>query len=66
MPPTPAYLWPLTPHQRAALLFILTEAMAPSPVSVEVHIDPTTGEEVTPGELFTQLMTLEPIITEER
>jgi len=56
----PYYFWPLTTHQRAALLSILGDAM-----TREVNacwVDALTGETIMIGDLFTELMTIEPLV----
>lgn len=60
MPGAPIYLWTLTEHERTALLFVITDYMAPSRGGVEVHIDVLTGHELQTWELFSKLMALEP------
>jgi hypothetical protein len=50
----------LTPHQRVALMSILSDYISGAP-RVEVSVDALTGDELTPGELLRLLVQLDPI-----
>lgn len=55
------YRLDLTPHQRAALLTVLTDYIA-QPDSVEVSIDAATGNEIDIGHLLALVMDA-PLVT---
>ena len=57
------YRWDLTPHQRAALLHVLSEYLMRADAT-EVSIDAATGAEIPLGDLLKQLIDLEPTTAE--
>jgi len=58
------YILTLTPHERAALLTVISGYITHDP-PVEVSIDAATGEEIAIGDLLALVLNVEPTITEE-
>jgi len=64
MPERTVYRWDLTPHERAALMTVVSGYIR-SPDAAEVSIDAATGHEIEIGSLLTRLMDLQPLRAED-
>jgi hypothetical protein len=55
------YRWDLTPHERAALLTVLSDYIG-RPDAIEVSVDAATGGEIAVSDLLAVLLQIEPTV----